>query len=253
MHACSYPIRLHLEWNPSNSSTHILPHVQCLVYMVWWNVLPPATILHVKPNMHGRTYALEVPTANTGCMMSYSSCRRYIRTFVGFSLHVSVLHNVARELELPKTAPILCAWVHQVLATERSEWSFSSSECTQLFVNSPPLSLFVCKSSFVVVCLPFFSCRCLFAVLPCRYLFTAHTHTHTHTHARTAHTHTCSRTLMQTHTHAHAHTHTHTCARTHAHRHTTHTHTHTDTHTHLYVPQPELATWPPFRGWASRK
>ena len=54
----------------------------------------------------------------------------------------------------------------------------------------------------------------------------------------------------------------HTCTHTHTHTHTshtrTHTHTHVHTHTHLYLYlyyhcQNWLRTWPPSKGWASRR
>ena len=161
----SYPIRLHLKWNPSNSSANLSP--SCPMFdMVWWNVLPAATILHVKPSMHGRTYTLEAPTANTGCMMSYSHRSRYTyQDFCGIfpsMMLLRMLHIVARELGLPKTVPILSVCIQCMLQRGQSEASQAANAQDCLF------TVLHCQCLFTVL-----HCRCLFAVLPSRCLFTA--------------------------------------------------------------------------------
>ena len=77
---------------------------------------------------------------------------------------------------------------------------------------------------------------------------------HTHTHTQHIYTHNTHNTLACTH--KQAHTHTNACNRYIYTTLGTEIRTHTRTHTHtlvLVLPLPELTTWPPSRGWASRR
>ena len=72
-----------------------------------------------------------------------------------------ILHIVARELGLPKTAPILSVCIQCMLQRGQSEASQAANAQDCLF------TVLHCRCLFTVL-----HCRCLFAVLPSRCLFT---------------------------------------------------------------------------------